>query len=167
MLRIAVSVAAAALVLSGCGSEDAPDPSKEATKQANQIIRDARADIREERKAARRELERAREKAERAREDAAAERRRLQRLEREAGGVEEQIARNSFPGEGTFVVGEDIDPGVYRAEASPGCYWARLNSLDTSDIIDNNNADGPVVIEILATDRAVTVNRCAEFKKAG
>ena len=151
----------------GCGSEDAPDPSEEATKRADQIVRDARAEIRTEREAARRELERARDKAQRAREEAAAERRRLQRLEREAGIVKEQIARNSFPGEGTFVVGEDIDPGVYRADASPGCYWARLNSLDTSDIIDNNNADGPVVIEVLATDRAVTVNRCAEFKKAG
>jgi hypothetical protein len=60
-----------------------------------------------------------------------------------------------------------LQPGTYKADASPGCYWARLKSLDTSDIIDNQNTDGPVVLQILSTDKAVEVARCGEFHKVG
>lgn len=52
------------------------------------------------------------------------------------------------------MVGEDISPGTYRASAHPGCYWARLSSLDSNDIAENDNADGPVVVQILPSDKA-------------
>ena len=68
---------------------------------------------------------------------------------------------------GTYVVGEDIQPGSYRAKASPGCYWARLSSLNTSDIIDNGNADGPVAIDVLPSDRALELSGCADFVRQG
>lgn len=74
---------------------------------------------------------------------------------------------NTVSGTGTFLVGSDINPGTYRAAASPGCYWARLASLDTSNIVDNDNADGPVVVEILASDKAFQTNGCADFHKIG
>lgn len=99
-------------------------------------------------------------------EQTSTERRRLRRLKKKVTGARATVAKNSFEGDGTYVVGSDISAGVYRASASPGCYWARLSSLDTSDIIDNDNADGPVVIEVLPTDKAVTVTRCATFRKA-
>jgi hypothetical protein len=60
-----------------------------------------------------------------------------------------------------------VRPGTYRAAASPGCYWARLSSLDTSDIIDNDNADGPVVVQVLPSDKAFQTTRCASFHKIG
>jgi hypothetical protein len=49
--------------------------------------------------------------------------------------------------DGTYLVGTDILPGMYRTPGRSSCYWARLRSLDTSDIIDNNNSTGPQVIE--------------------
>jgi hypothetical protein len=39
--------------------------------------------------------------------------------------------------------------------------------LDTSDIIDNDNADGPVVVEILPSDKAFETDGCADFHRAG
>ncbi|PRC43215.1 hypothetical protein C6A85_000000106490 [Mycobacterium sp. ITM-2017-0098] len=57
-------------------------------------------------------------------------------------------------------MGSDILPGIYRTPGGGHCYWARLNSLDTSDIIDNNNSSGPQVIEVLPTDRAFQTSGC-------
>jgi hypothetical protein len=87
--------------------------------------------------------------------------------ERKVTGEERAWARDSIPGDGEFVVGKEIKPGIYHAAASGGCYWARLSSLDTSAIIDNNNVDGPVTIEIFASDRAFEDTRCATFHKIG
>ena len=87
--------------------------------------------------------------------------------EEKVGAAEKAAQANTFAGDGTYLVGTDVQPGTYKADASPGCYWARLKSLDTSDIIDNQNPDGPVVLQILSTDKAVEVARCAEFHKVG
>lgn len=97
----------------------------------------------------------------------ASERSRLSKLEGQISGAKATIAANTVPGTGTFVVGSDIQPGTYRADASPGCYWARLSSLDTSDIVDNDNADGPVVIQILPSDKALETDGCSDFHKVG
>jgi hypothetical protein len=97
-------------------------------------------------------------------------RRKLRRLQKQIKGARATVAKNTIPGDGTFVVGEDINPGVYRAEASPGCYWERLSSLSgsgISNIIENENADGPVVVQVLPSDRAISTARCADFHKAG
>jgi uncharacterized protein YlxW (UPF0749 family) len=91
----------------------------------------------------------------------------LDRLRGQVSGARRAIAKNTFPGEGTFVVGSDISPGTYRASAQSGCYWARLSSLNTSDIIDNNNSDGPVAVQILASDKAFQAQGCSDFTKAG
>lgn len=97
----------------------------------------------------------------------ARERKRYRRLQGQVSGARTKIAKSTFSGDGTYVVGDDVEPGTYRAAASSGCYWARLRSLDTSDIIDNNNADGPVVVEILPSDKAIEVARCSTFHKVG
>ena len=91
----------------------------------------------------------------------------LSRLQDAVSGARHTIAENSFSGTGTFLVGSDIQPGEYRAAATPGCYWARLASLDTSDILDNDNADGPVVVQILPSDKAFQASDCATFHKIG
>jgi hypothetical protein len=52
---------------------------------------------------------------------------------------------------GTYVVGTDIQPGVYKTagpSAGDSCYWAVLNSLDTNDIADNGNTEGPATIQV-------------------
>ena len=153
--------------------------------EADRELADARDQIRDERDAAREqiagergaledqkadleeEIARLRDDASQARKEARREEKKLARLKEQVGGVERQIEENTIPGTGTYVVGEDIQPGRYRAEASPGCYWARLSSLNTSDIIDNNNADGPVAIEVLATDKALELADCADFVRQG
>jgi len=61
---------------------------------------------------------------------------------------------------GTYIVGRDIDAGVYRGVAGDdilkSCYWARLSSLSgAGDILANDNATGQFFVEVLATDFAV------------
>jgi hypothetical protein len=62
--------------------------------------------------------------------------------------------------EGTYVVGADITAGEYKTNgggdvAELGCYWARMSSLNTSDIIDNGFAKRPTTIEVQASDKAL------------
>lgn len=71
----------------------------------------------------------------------------------------------TFGGDGVYLVGVDVQPGTYRAAASSGCYYARLRSTSTSDIIDNNITDGPVVLTIKPTDKALQVNGCGQFQR--
>ena len=68
---------------------------------------------------------------------------------------------------GTFVVNTDIVPGTYRTNGGTGCYWARLNSLDTGDVIDNNVSDGPQVVRIKPTDTAFMTRDCGTWQKSG
>ena len=53
---------------------------------------------------------------------------------------------------GVYRVGADITTGRYQLNGS--CYWARLSGFsgEFSDIIANDNTDGPFIVEILATD---------------
>jgi hypothetical protein len=66
-------------------------------------------------------------------------------------------------GDGVFVVGLDIKPGVYRT-AGPvsggNGYYALLSSTNTNDIITNNNIAGPATITVGADVRAVNVSGC-------
>lgn len=72
---------------------------------------------------------------------------------------------NSIPGEGTFLVGKDIQPGTYRG--TPGsmgmCYWTRLKGLsgELTDIIANDIAQGPTIVTVKATDKAFETKGCA------
>jgi len=68
---------------------------------------------------------------------------------------------------GTYVVGSDIEPGTYRTSGGTGCYWARLKSLDTGDVIDNNVSDGPQVVRILPSDTAFMTRDCGTWQKSG
>lgn len=164
-LRILVVIAVAVgASLSACGGN---------SDQAKKELAQARATINTERDAANREAAQAKEEAAAARQEladtkdkVAEERARLDRLRSEISGARAAVQENTIPGTGTFEVGKDIQPGTYRADARSGCYWARLSSLNTSDIIDNNNSDGPVVVEIKPDDRAFETQDCADFHRA-
>jgi hypothetical protein len=72
--------------------------------------------------------------------------------------------------DGTYAVGADIVPGTYRTagrgtDGEPDCYWARLRSLDTWDIINNNNSPGPQIVEIQPSDTAFLTQNCAPWQK--
>jgi hypothetical protein len=63
--------------------------------------------------------------------------------------------------EGTYLVGTDIEPGIYVGLAGEGlfssCYWARLSGVtgEWDDIIANDNAEGLFYLEVLAGDKAL------------
>lgn len=68
-------------------------------------------------------------------------------------------------GDGTYIVGQDIQPGTYRTRVAPNtdCYYARLNSLNTSDILANNNTFAPAVITINSSDKAFISQGCGSW----
>lgn len=47
--------------------------------------------------------------------------------------------------DGIYQVGRDIPPGTYRTKGGNDCYYAVLNSSDTTDIATNNNSTGPQI----------------------
>lgn len=84
----------------------------------------------------------------------------------------------TIAGDGTFIVGTDIQPGTYRSAAppddgsgDPSCYWARLSNLtgsgETAGIIANDISSGPSVVTILASDKGFTTSGCAVFTMVG
>ncbi len=66
-------------------------------------------------------------------------------------------------GDGTHLVGTDIQPGLYRA--TQDCYWARLSNTsgEFSAILANGNTRGPAVVQVLETDRAFESKRCGRW----
>jgi len=66
---------------------------------------------------------------------------------------------------GTYLVGADIKPGIYRGEAGSdlfsSCYWGRLKDLsgNLDALLANDNSIGQFYVEIRDTDYAVET-RC-------
>jgi len=81
-------------------------------------------------------------------------------------------ARTSEPmgfGDGTHLVGVDIQPGRYRATALGSCYWERLSGLTGAfdDILANDNPSGEsAVVDILDGDRAFSASGCGRWTEA-
>jgi chaperonin cofactor prefoldin len=64
-----------------------------------------------------------------------------------------ELQASQLSGDGVYVVGKDIKAGVYHTNGSGNtgaddCYYATLNSTDTSNIADNNNFDGPETVDV-------------------
>jgi hypothetical protein len=73
---------------------------------------------------------------------------------------------NAHFGDGTFIIGEDIQPGTYRASSpSRGCYYARLSGFGGSvdDILANANTDYPTVVTIQPTDKGFKSDGCGTW----
>lgn len=73
--------------------------------------------------------------------------------------------KTSIENNGTYMVNKEIAAGTYRTDGKSGCYWARLRSFNTNDIIDNNVGDGPQVVRILPTDAAFMTRSCGTWHK--
>lgn len=79
-----------------------------------------------------------------------------------------------IPGDGTYVVSEEIKPGTYRTDGPQGglitsCYWARLSSTsgEFKDIIANGSTEGQTTVTIASTDKAFTTTGCKTWQKVG
>ena len=65
---------------------------------------------------------------------------------------------------GIYIVGRDIEPGLYKGQAGEdimeSCYWARLSGVSGGfgDIITNDNATGQFFIQVSSSDFALQVN---------
>lgn len=76
--------------------------------------------------------------------------------------------------DGTYVVGVDIQPGVYRTAGSGyanglPCYWARLSgtSGDLSEILANDNPHGLTTVTVKSSDRAFETHGCKPWQRIG
>lgn len=67
--------------------------------------------------------------------------------------------------DGTYVNGVDIPLGKYRSSGGTMCYWARLRSLNPSDVIESKKTGGPQVIEIQLNDAAFLTQNCGTWQK--
>lgn len=78
----------------------------------------------------------------------------------------ESDSGTTIPGNGTFLVGEDIAPGTYRTDGSGNfCYWARLSGLsgEFQDIITNGVPEGSAYVTISASDVAFETSSCGQW----
>jgi hypothetical protein len=71
-------------------------------------------------------------------------------------------------GPGDWVVGEQIAPGTYRADAAGLCYWERASGFahDFDEIITNGNPTGQAIVEIAPTDARFTTSGCGDWEPA-
>ncbi|WP_280271951.1 hypothetical protein [Nocardia wallacei] len=78
----------------------------------------------------------------------------------------------SIPGDGTYVVGVDIQPGTYRtagpADGRYGCYWERAKNLDgtVDSIIANDYGKGATTVRISSSDVAFKTSGCSSWTLA-
>ncbi|WNZ10998.1 hypothetical protein [Streptomyces sp. 11x1] len=81
---------------------------------------------------------------------------------------------DEFPGGGTFIVGEDIEAGVYRSDGPQGgdvtyCSWTRLNDAthEAGDTIAANGGSGPDTVTIKESDKAFSTSGCRPWVRVG
>ncbi|SOJ54912.1 hypothetical protein MSIMFB_02403 [Mycobacterium simulans] len=66
--------------------------------------------------------------------------------------------------DGKYLVYTDIMPGRYRNAGGAMCYWARLRSLDASDIIDSRMSGVSQIVEIHEDDTAFLTQNCGTWQ---
>jgi hypothetical protein len=72
--------------------------------------------------------------------------------------------KTTIDADGTYAVGQDIQPGVYSSAGPVGdgaCYWKRVNG---TTIVDNALSKKPQVVQIEPTDTAFTTNECQSWQ---
>lgn len=77
----------------------------------------------------------------------------------------ESVPASSF-GDGTHIVGTDIEPGTYRSSGER-CYWERLSGFSgTSEdrITNGSNRGGSTIVTIDPTDTAFESSRCGTWE---
>jgi hypothetical protein len=89
---------------------------------------------------------------------------------REPAGSEPSGGRTGFGGDGLFVVGLDITPGVYRTPGPAGerfASFALLRSTSTRDVAESAIVKGPATITVGPGIKAVHVHGCQQWSRLG
>lgn len=94
-------------------------------------------------------------------EQEAAARKLKRQLDKELG-----VVRNSKVGDGVWQVGSEIPAGIYRSPAGSSCYWAILNSADTSNIANNGGFTANQTVTLTA-GKWFESSGCGNWTKIG
>ncbi len=74
----------------------------------------------------------------------------------------------AFSGDGSYVVGKDIQPGTYRTTGNTDgmCYWERAKdaSGEADSLIANDNVTGTSYVTVKATDKLFKSNGCKDWE---
>jgi hypothetical protein len=67
--------------------------------------------------------------------------------------------------QGKWVIGVQINAGIYQAEGGDACYWERLSGVsgEFGDIIANDLPSGSAIVEISENDYAFNSSGCGEW----
>jgi hypothetical protein len=70
-------------------------------------------------------------------------------------------------GDGTFIVGTDVAPGLWRSQGGTSCYWERLRGFGGTldDITANENAGASGLVQISESDKGFSSSRCGTWTK--
>lgn len=74
-------------------------------------------------------------------------------------------SRAAFAGDGVFIVGVDVKPGLYVSRSNDYCYWARHSDF-VGTIEANDSGDGDRYIRIKPTDKVIETSSCEDFEHA-
>jgi carboxypeptidase C (cathepsin A) len=72
----------------------------------------------------------------------------VQQLQRKLQQEQGIVKASTISADGVYVVGKDIPAGTYHTSGGNQCYYATLGSTDTSNILDNNNFNGPETVDV-------------------
>ena len=79
--------------------------------------------------------------------------------------AEVRIKEGTIPGDGTYLVGSQVQPGRYQSQGGDPCFWARLDG--NGGTIDNYIGNGAAVVTVRSSDAAINTSRCEDFIKVG
>lgn len=163
-LRVVISIVGAIVLLGigiGIGASSAATTQNELTKARHQLVvarsqlettktklETAHSDLAAARSAAANAARLAAKKyaADEAR--LAAKEKKLAGDERAVKALKGQVQSSTISDDGVYVVGKDIKAGTWHTSGGSQCYYATLNSTNTSDISDNNNFNGPETVNV-------------------
>jgi hypothetical protein len=92
--------------------------------------------------------------------------------ERAVNAMEGRLQAAEISADGVYVVGQDIKSGTWHTPDDGGqnddaCYFATLNSTNTSDISDNNNFDGPKTVSFVGVEAFQISVPCTWYRVGG
>ena len=72
-------------------------------------------------------------------------------------------------GDGTHIVGQDVEPGTYRAPGGEFCYWERLSGFGGSfdELISGDVPSGGTVVTIKGSDAGFKTQGCGLWRVVG
>jgi hypothetical protein len=78
-------------------------------------------------------------------------------------------SRTAAFGNGTWIVGTDIAPGIWRSVGGSGCYWERMAGFsgDFDELTANDFGSSYPVVTISASDRGFKTQGCSNWYKVG